>query len=88
MREPNSLLAGRGLFRLLAPSTGNQFRLGENHGEWEGPNLAQGAGAVGQFGLPDVIHCAGALGTSALGDEAEFGSWRAGASVSPALEER
>jgi len=34
---------------------------------------------VGQFGLPDVIHCAGALGTSALGDEAELGSlarWR------------
>jgi hypothetical protein len=35
--------------------------------------------ALGQFGLPNVIHCAGALGTSALGDEAELGSlvrWR------------
>jgi hypothetical protein len=34
----------------------------------------QGAGTVGQFGLPDVIHCAGALGISALGGEAELGS--------------
>jgi hypothetical protein len=83
------LLTGRSQFGLLTPSTvvgtgsdtlveGALVRI-MGSGRVRGRIWPQGAGAVGQFGLPDVIHCAGALGTSALGDEAELGSlarWR------------